>query len=163
WCPLRSRWTRLRLERRVRTNHAGADARLPLQVRQDQTQLPNGGAGRLGVLSPAILRAIFSIRAVTNRSPSRRVRFAPRAYIRPMPAFMRTRPNTTLAVWSGTGLNEAADAAVERSLEVDARAPGGARGVAGVARCHPVKKSSNFNELAGKTIRQTQSQGRKSL
>jgi hypothetical protein len=43
----------------------------------------------------------------------------------------------TLAVWSGTGLNEAADAAVERSLEVDARAPGGARGVAGVARCHP--------------------------
>lgn len=68
WSPLRSRWTRLRLERRVRTNHAGADARLPLQVRQDQTQLPNGGAGRLGVLSPAILRAIFSIRAVTNRS-----------------------------------------------------------------------------------------------
>src|SRR5215472_18629981 len=36
-------------------------------------------------------------------------------------------PSTTLAVWSGTGLNEAADAAVERSLEVDARAPGGAR------------------------------------
>ena len=35
--------------------------------------------------------------------------------------------STTLAVWSGTGLNEAADAAVERSLEVDARAPGGAR------------------------------------
>ena len=78
--------------------------------------------------------------------------------------FMSTRPSTTLAVWSGTGLNEAADAAVERSLEVDARAPGGARGVAGVARCHPsVEKSSNFNELAGKTIRQTQSQGRKSL
>jgi len=52
--------------------------------------------------------------------------------------------NTTLAVWSGTGLNEAADAAVERSLEVDARAPGGAPGVAGVARCpSPVKKSSN--------------------
>ena len=40
-------------------------------------------------------------------------------------------------ILSGTGLNEAADAAVERSLEVDARAPGGARGVAGVARCHP--------------------------
>src|SRR6516162_7537437 len=72
--------------------------------------------------------------------------------------------STTLAVWSGTGLNEAADAAVERSLEVDARAPGGARGVAGVARCHPsVKKSRNFNELAGKTIRQTQSRRRKSL
>ena len=52
-------------------------------------------------------------------------------------AIMSTRPSTTLAVWSGTGLNEAADAAVERSLEVDARAPGGARGVAGVARCHP--------------------------
>jgi hypothetical protein len=77
---------------------------------------------------------------------------------------MSSRPSTTLAVWSGTGLNEAADAAVERSLEVDARAPGGARGVAGVARCHPsVKKSSNFNELAGKTIRQAQSLRRKSL
>jgi|AmaraimetFIIA100_FD_contig_121_64780_length_1352_multi_7_in_0_out_0_2 hypothetical protein len=49
--------------------------------------------------------------------------------------------NTTLAVLSGTGLNEAADAAVERSLEVDARAPGGARGVAGVARCHPPVKT----------------------
>jgi hypothetical protein len=45
--------------------------------------------------------------------------------------------STTLAVLSGTGLNEAADAAVERS--------------------------SNFNELAGKTIRQAQSQRRKSL
>jgi len=78
---------------------------------------------------------------------------------------LATRISTTLAVWSGTGLNEAADAAVERSLEVDARAPGGGpRGVAGVARCHPsVKKSRNFNELAGKTIRQTQSRRRKSL
>ena len=64
WSPLRSRWTRLRLERRVRTNHAGADARLPLQVRQDQTQLPNGGAGRLGAQMPAISRAISAIRAV---------------------------------------------------------------------------------------------------
>jgi hypothetical protein len=55
--------------------------------------------------------------------------------------FMSARPSTTLAVLSGTGLNEAADAAVERSLEVDARAPGGARGVAGVARCHPPVKT----------------------
>ena len=48
--------------------------------------------------------------------------------------------STTLAVLSGTGLNEAADAAVERSPEVDARAPSGAHGVAGVARCHPSVK-----------------------
>src|SRR5262249_30790136 len=77
----------------------------------------------------------------------------------------RNAASTTLAVLSGTGLNEAADAAVERSPEVDARAPGGARGVAGVARCHPSvhKKSINFNELAGKTICQPQSQRRKSL
>jgi hypothetical protein len=34
---------------------------------KEQPQLPDG-AGRLGVLSPGILRAIFSIRAVTNRS-----------------------------------------------------------------------------------------------
>src|SRR5262249_53545905 len=109
-----------------------------------------------------------------------------------------SQPNPyTLAVLSGTGLNEAADAAVERSPEVDARAPGDARGVAGVAsgetqsdasvvtasrpwksgtltgivcshrttRCHPSvhKKSINFNELAGKTICQPQSQRRKSL
>jgi hypothetical protein len=72
--------------------------------------------------------------------------------------------STTLAVLSGTGLNKAADAAVERPPEVDARAPGGARGVAGVARCHPFRKSpAIFNELAGKTIRQAQSQRRKSL
>src|SRR5262249_11849245 len=56
--------------------------------------------------------------------------------------------STTLAVWSGTGLNEAADAAVERSLE--ARAPGGARGVGGVARCRsPVRPDARRNHSGG--------------
>src|SRR6516162_3983569 len=49
---------------------------------------------------------IASVRSgsFTSFPPSRRVRFAPRADIRPMPAFMSTRSSTTLADFSaGTG------------------------------------------------------------
>ena len=81
----------------------------------------------------ASLRGDAAIRSLPEQSGHS----ASRAY---RTGFMSTRPSTTLAVLSGTGLNEAADAAVERSPEVDARAPSGAHGVAGVARCHPSVK-----------------------